>query len=81
MNSLKNKNKKLSVKKDLKINKLNNQFDSSSVLAKSQNTEGMKNNFDIGKQIDSLVRSITRAECIIEEKDSIISNSSFPIIL
>lgn len=74
MNTLKCINRKLLIDKDLTLDKLRNQFDSVSVMSKSQHTEGMRTIHDLEKQIDSLVRSITRAECIIEDKDSIISN-------
>lgn len=74
MNTLKCINRKLLIDKDLTLDKLRNQFDNASIMSKSQHTEGMKTIYDLEKQIDSLVRSITRAECIIEDKDSIISN-------
>ena len=72
MHTLKNVNKKLLADKNKTIDKLKNQFDQTPSLSKSQYTEGLKNVYNLEQQINSLVKSITRAENMIEEKDKLL---------
>lgn len=70
INTLKEKNKKLLKEKDITINKLKNHIDLVSSWSNYDNSEGLRTVHTLEQQINSLVKSITRAENIILEKDS-----------
>lgn len=69
MHTLKDLNKKLLAEKDLTIDKLKNHFDSVSLLTRSDNKEGFKTAVELEQQINSLIKTVSRAEGLIEEKD------------
>ena len=72
MTTLKNANKKLLSENELAFDNTKNQFDQASIFTKSDNKDGLKSYSDLEYQIKSLLKTISRSEKIIDEKDSFI---------
>ena len=70
MHTLKDLNKKLLAEKDLTIDKLKNHFDSISLFTRSDNKEGIRTAVELEQQINSLIKSVSRAEGLLEERDN-----------
>lgn len=72
MQTLKEMNKKLLNDKESTFDKLKSQIDQLSSCNNAESKEGLKTVQELERQVESLIKSIGRAEILIEEKEKTI---------
>lgn len=70
MHTLNDKSKKLLVDKDVNLSKLKHQIDKVSAISRSDHLAGLQTVHTLEQQINSLIKSVNRAERLLDDKDN-----------